>query len=344
MNAPATISAPTRPVLRWHGGKWLLAPWIIEHFPPHRVYVEPFGGAGSVLMRKPRAYAEVWNDLDQSVVNLFRILRSDQAGELVRRLRLTPFARAEFDETSQPLPADPMEKARHLVIRAFMGFGSNAHGRATGFRANSNRSGTTPAHDWANYPDALEMIIERLGGVVIESRDAKKVMQTFDGADTLHYVDPPYVWSTRGDDSPDYVHEMSDADHAELLAFLGTLTGMVVLSGYPHEDYDRALTGWRRIQREALADGARPRTEVLWINPQACEALDRARGAGTLFASVNIHKRVSGEVEADRFVGIDDNGICMICGGDCSAANPPMIYCPVRDGAQNPSQRRKANR
>lgn len=25
-------------------------------------------------------------------------------------------------------------------------------------------------------------------------------------------------------------------------------------------------------------------------------------------------------------------GICPVCGGDCSAANPPMAYCPVRDG------------
>lgn len=262
------MTAPTRPVLRWHGGKWLLAPWIISHFPDHRVYVEPFGGAASVLMRKPRAYAEIYNDLDDDVVNLFRVLRSDHASRLVDALRLTPFAATEFFDAYGTVD-DDFERARRLIIRSFMGFGSNGTHRKTGFRSNSNRSGTTPAHDWVNYPDALARVIERLQGVCVLNRDAKDVMLGHDGPQTLHYVDPPYVLSTRSDDGADYAHEMTDADHIELLTFLRTLKGKVVLSGYPHPAYDAALDGWTRIERAALADGAKKRTEVLWLNFRA---------------------------------------------------------------------------
>lgn len=264
---------PGRPVLRWHGGKWLLAPWIISHFPSHRVYVEPFGGAGSVLIRKAPVYAEVWNDLDGEVVNLFRVLRSPDADELVRLLRLTPFAREEFKAAYSP-STSPVERARNLVIRSFMGFGSNGHNRLTGFRANSNRSGTTPAHDWVNYPASLEAIIHRLSGVTVENRDASAVMAQHDGPDTLHYVDPPYVLTTRSDQGVDYAHEMTDQDHERLLIFLRGLSGMVVLSGYPSPKYDATMHDWWRVERKAFADGASERTEVLWINPKAKSRID----------------------------------------------------------------------
>jgi DNA adenine methylase len=264
---PVTIGRATRPVLRWHGGKWLLAPWVLQHFGPHRCYVEPFGGAASVLLRKERSYAEVYNDLDQSVVNLFRVLRSDRAGELVDALRMTPFAREDFCEAYEPID-DAVESARRLVIRSFMGFGSNAHERKSGFRANSNRSGTTPARDWLNYPDNLVLIVERLRGVIIENRDAREIMEQHDSPETLHFVDPPYLPETR-DKGGDYAFEMTAADHDDLLGFLCELEGQVILSGYPSELYDDALVGWRRVQRTALADGARPRIECLWLNPRA---------------------------------------------------------------------------
>lgn len=275
--------APRRPVLRWHGGKWRLAPWIISNLPPHRIYVEAFGGAASVLLRKPRSYAEIYNDLDGQVVNLFEVLRSDRADELIRLLELTPFARGEF-EGAYGISDDPVEEARRLIVRSFMGFGSDGFNRnvRTGFRAASNRSGTTPAHDWVNYPENVRAIVKRLQGVVIERRPAAEVSCQHDGPETLHYLDPPYMPETRSDKSRKsgeryhaYAHEMTAGDHNELLASVVKLNGAVVISGYPSETYDAALDGWHRVACAALADGAAKRTEVLWINPVAVARMER---------------------------------------------------------------------
>lgn len=263
------IPEPQRPVIRYFGGKWNLAPWIIEHFPKHRIYVEPFGGAASVLMRKPRSYAEVYNDLDKEIVELFGILRNPKtARQLEKSLRLTPFARDEFNE-AYVRATTPLERTRRLIIRAYMGFGSDGHNVSagkTGFRSNSNRSGTTPAHDWTNYPDEVQAFCQRLEGVVIENRPAAQVMTQHDSPETLHFLDPPYVHETRSD-KHNYFHEMNDTQHQELLEFIKKLQGMVVLCGYDHSLYDQL--GWQKVKRSSLADGARERTETLWLNEAA---------------------------------------------------------------------------
>lgn len=270
------MTAPRRPVMRYIGGKWRLAPWIIEHFPPHRCYVEPYGGAASVLLRKQRSYAEVYNDTNAEVVNVFRILRNpDAARELERRIRLTPFARDEFRECSTDrwlAETDPVERARLTIFRSFAGFGSASgqSGYSTGFRANSNRSGTTPAHDWANYPAEIKGFVARLRGVVIESMPAVHVMRKHDGPKTLHYVDPPYVHSTRRPSrsrTPNEYgqQEMADEDHRELAKVLHGLQGMVILSGYQSDLYDELYSDWLRVDRIHFADGARRRTESLWM-------------------------------------------------------------------------------
>lgn len=257
-----------RPLIRYHGGKWRLAPWIIQHLPPHRCYVEPFGGGASVLLRKLRSYAEVYNDLDGEIVNLFRVARDD--GErLARACELTPFARVEFDGAYDPAD-DPLEQARRTVFRSFSGFGSAAvTGQSSGFRSNSNRSGTTPAHDWMNYPDCLRQLIQRLRGVVVENRDAIECMTRHDGPDTLHYVDPPYVHSTRSfrARAHSYRHELNDEQHKTLASALHQLKGPVVVSGYRCDLYDNLFDGWTRIDGLAHADGARPRVESLWLSP-----------------------------------------------------------------------------
>ena len=164
-----------------------------------------------------------------------------------------------------------------------MGFGSNSvqrlsHGR-TGFRANALRNGTVPASDWASWPEQIPAFIDRLRGVAIECRLASEIIAQQDSPGTLYYVDPPYVHSTRSsgnlrDKKHFYTVELSDDDHRALGKQLNHVQGMVVVSGYPCDLYDREIYhGWHRVARQALADGARSRTEVLWLNRAAVAAL-----------------------------------------------------------------------
>lgn len=114
----------TSPAIRYHGGKFRLAPWVMEFFPDHRIYVEPFGGAAGVLIQKPRAYSEVYNDLDGDMVNFFRVVQNaGLRNRLIESLVMTPYAREEFELAWEPTD-DSLERARRLIIRAQMGFGS----------------------------------------------------------------------------------------------------------------------------------------------------------------------------------------------------------------------------
>jgi len=272
----------TSPVIRYHGGKFRLASWVMKHFPPHRIYVEPFGGAAGVLMQKPRAYSEVYNDLDDEMANLFRVMQdAGPRRQLVELLAFTPYARTEFERAWQPAE-DPVERARRLVIRAQMGFGSaGATKGTTGFRIDTKREYETAQHVWAQYPANLAAVGMRLTGVLIENRPAIEILSGHDTPDTLFYVDPPYVHQTRcrisGKGSArGYRHEMDEADHRELLEALQAVRGMVVLSGYPHPIYDDTLQGWERRTTKARISAGRgtaTRDEVLWLNPACVAAL-----------------------------------------------------------------------
>ena len=183
------MSAPTRPLIRYYGGKWKIAPWIISHFPPHRCYIEPFGGAGSVLLRKKPSHVEVYNDLSKEMVNLFRVLRDpDNSVELRRLLNLTPWARSEWEACYERVD-DPIEQARRTVVLASQGYGpsKSLNRMSNGWRSCSSGHHQLP-QDWKRHTEALQFITDRLLGVYVECRDAKTICQQHDRNDTLHYL------------------------------------------------------------------------------------------------------------------------------------------------------------
>ncbi|GLS45902.1 DNA methyltransferase [Methylobacterium brachythecii] len=268
---------PRRPMVRWMGSKWRMAPWVIGHLPPHDVYCEPFGGSASVLMRKARAPVEVLGDLDDELLNLYSVVRDPAlAGRLYVMATFTPFSDAEFRLAMRRVPADadPVERARRMIVRHAMQVSPDvrAETAGTGFRRYTGSARRVAAMDWATFPDALAAMTARLQGVVVERAAAVETIRRHDRRGALFYVDPPYVHSTRSEIRKGYAHEMSDDAHRELLDCLLSLKGMAVVSGYASPLYDDALVGWRRVTREVSDHARQRRTEVLWISPAAVAA------------------------------------------------------------------------
>jgi DNA adenine methylase len=257
----------TRPVLRYFGGKWRLGAWIVSHFPEHMSYVEPFCGGASVLLQKAPSMIETINDLDGDLINFFRVLR-EYPDELIRRLELTPYARAELRAAYEPTE-DKIEAARRYYVRSWLSYGGQRK-QGGGWRFSRSASrGQCVVEDWRNM-DHLSAVVERLRMVQIENDNALAVIDRFDTEDTLFYLDPPYVFETRSDRwHQGYKFEMTDEQHRQLGECLQAVRGMVVLSGYECDLYRELYGGWQCMRRRARTLNQGWSEECLWLNDAA---------------------------------------------------------------------------
>jgi DNA adenine methylase len=287
LTPPATPVA--RPALRYYGSKWRLAPWIMAHFPPHTCYVEPYGGGANVLLRKPPAEFDVYNDADGEVVNFFTVLR-EQPAALLRAIRLTPYARRELERAYEPCE-EAVERARRFYVRSWQAYHPGRPHMPTGWRRQyQNNRGKSVVAYW-NDTGKLDAVVARFKHVQVECGEALDVIASYDGPETLFYVDPPYVQAARSDRRREkgYSVEMSDDDHRALAETLHAVEGYVVLSGYPSALYDALYPTWETVTRMASTNGNNRRKEVLWLAPRTVAALDAAdaeaeQDLGPLFA------------------------------------------------------------
>ena len=116
----------------------------------------------------------------------------------------------------------------------------------------------------------LPLIIDRLKNVTVTCYDGLEVIKDHDSADTLFYVDPPYLPSTRTAPNT-YAVEMTEKQHQELAAVLNKAQGKVVLSGYYSTLYAKLYSGWNLDLKDMpnhAAQGKKKqrRVECLWMN------------------------------------------------------------------------------
>lgn len=263
-----------KPPFAYYGGKTTLAERIVDLFPEHLHYVEPFAGSLAVLLAKPRSDMETVNDLDRDLMTFWQVLR-DRPDELERACLLTPHSRAEQEGAYDLDVDDDLERARRVWVLLSQGRGSTL--RKTGWKFYRDPAGST-----YSMPDYLTAYAGRVGpaavrlhGVSLECRDALDVIRDYGKhPNVLLYCDPPYLATSRN--STNYRHEMAGhGQHRELADALHSCRASVVLSGYPSPLYDEMFADWHRVDLAAwtgngIRDGATKtdgkRTEVLWSN------------------------------------------------------------------------------
>lgn len=252
--------------LIYFGGKWKSAKWIIQFFPKHDLYVEPFGGAASVLLQKTPAKMEIYNDLSSDVYNFFWVLRNKPTN-LIKRISRTPFSREQFNKRFAHLKnPNRVIRAWAFLYASYMGIGgAPITNRKTGYRGNTKRYETSIYTVWKGVPNNLIEVAERLRRVNIHNRDYAWILQQYDSKKTLFYIDPPYVHSTRKS-KVIYNKEMENHQQRELVNKVCNLQGYVILSGYDNKIYKSLEErGWKKFCRRSRDQRKNIKTECVVV-------------------------------------------------------------------------------
>jgi DNA adenine methylase len=273
---PRRNSLQLVPPLKWHGGKSYLAEWIIKLMPPHLTFVEPYAGGLAVLLAKdPDGINEIVNDISRDLTSFFRVLQKGEDFQRFRRIvEAVPFSEPEWNDAREALQAqpeaDPVQRAAWFFIFCRQSLAGRMKGFATLSTTRTRRRMNEQTSAWLSAIEGLPAVHERLMRVAVLCRPALEVIRQHDGPGTLFYCDPPYPVETRTAPKV-YRHEMTLADHQELLALLRQVKGKAMVSTYPSSLYEQALTGWTRHTKmiDNHASGAKTKvreTEVLWCN------------------------------------------------------------------------------
>lgn len=257
------------------GGKSRLAPWLVtllEEFAPHTTYIEPFCGGAALLYAKPPSSVEILNDIDNGVVDFFRVLRDPVLFQQLQHvLTYTLWSRTELEECARTWSSvdDLVERVRRWFVVVRQSFTHEVCPDADWLCSKMENE----AERFASLVDDLMRYAYRLRRVQIECGSFEHVMTLYDEKGTLYYLDPTYLMGTRVDGF--FTHELTDEQHEWLLAFVCSCKGQVMLSGYPSALYERYLSGpeWIRFEKRRAMTirntvstrKSSVRTEVVWI-------------------------------------------------------------------------------
>ena len=237
-----------RNVVKTPGGDVHLVYFLLQLAPPHVVYVEVFGGGAALLLSKPAARVEVYNDRNSRLVNMFMCIASRGcAQKLIELVRSAPPSRALWEvaveHEKSPVPIDAMPSAEEAFYTLYARYWSRSGHVGESFAATGMDGGDRPKQlAWLNYARRIAYLRRRLKHVVFENLDWRRVIRRYDKEYTWFYLDPPhhntpYSRYFAAADVPKWTR----GDFIELLDTLKNIRGKFTLKYTWDEDVEREI-------------------------------------------------------------------------------------------------------
>ncbi|MFJ5507719.1 DNA adenine methylase [Pectobacterium jejuense] len=208
------------PIVPWIGGKRRLAKHILPLFPVHTCYVEPFCGAAALYFLKHPSKAEVINDINGELVNLYRVVKH-HLEEFVRQFKWALVSRQIY-KWLQAVPEETLtdiQRAARFYYLQKQAFGGKVEERTFGTATTA-----PPRFNLLRIEEELSMAHLRLSRTVIEHLDWVECIQRYDRPHTLFYCDPPY-WGTEG-----YGIEFGLENYVQMAQLARDIKGKMIIS------------------------------------------------------------------------------------------------------------------
>jgi DNA adenine methylase len=201
--------------------------WLKGLGTPLDYFVEPFAGGGSVSL----AVAElnladhvVMVELDSEVAALWRVILSDQAGELTTRIRSFRLRRNAVIQTLAAEDDDAVSIAFRCLLKNRVQRGGILAPGAGLLKTGENGKGLTSR--W--YPETFTERIEKIQAlrkrITFLEGDGLNIIASFAAEErAAFFVDPPYFANGRGPGERLYRH--NEVNHANLFSALAKTCG-----------------------------------------------------------------------------------------------------------------------
>lgn len=227
-----------KPPISRMGGKSRLRKKIISLIPEHTCYTEPFFGAGWVYFGKDSSKVEVINDVDQELMNLFKMLKH-HSEEIERLLQYEICSRDIFTEYKKEVDVSSLTELQRAVRYIYILSQSFASkGISFGYGTNTRPS------PQIFQTDHLTVLKNRLRNTYIENLDFKEIFRRYDRQYTFHFCDPPY-FETDG-----YAAKFGEKEHLMLRTYLEEIEGKFLLTINDHKKVREWYKSFNIIETE----------------------------------------------------------------------------------------------